>query len=244
MNKEEFENIYHHDQNHWWYQSLQSFFCSEILKYKKGNIKVLDIGAGPGGIGYYLKSHPTVSYFAIDPSDEALNFLKKRNLNSSKGDFSHYGSFENEKFDIIISTDSLYFLKTDEAIKDALSRISNHLNPQGLFLCHVPAFSCLSGAHDKQVHIERRFTKSDLNLFVDQKKFSILFKNYRYCGIAPLVLLVRKFFQSNDIKSDIKDSSKMINKILCSYIKFEDKALPSFMKNIFGSSLAFGLIKK
>ena len=98
----------------------------------KGNEKVLDIGSGNGQISEMIaKKLPNGSVVGIDISDEMVAFANRTysdvsNLNFKKANAEDFEL--NEKFDLIVSFNSLHFVSNHRA---TLQQIHKHLIPKG-----------------------------------------------------------------------------------------------------------------
>jgi hypothetical protein len=64
--------------------------------------------------------------------------------------------------------------------------------------------------------------------------------SYIFGSIFPLVWIIRKIKSSNEVKSDLKQSSKLVNFLILNFLKIE-KLIP--INKIFGTSV-FVVAKK
>ena len=77
MDSESFLEMSRFEKNHWWFsgrRKIIDFFLQKIKLEK--NAKILEIGCGTGSNLKMLKNYGSV--YAIEPSDDAINYLKKK----------------------------------------------------------------------------------------------------------------------------------------------------------------------
>lgn len=85
--------------------------------------KILDLGCGFGSLCKYLKEDNFSSLLGVDLSDTAIIKAKKKGYNNANFFVADIQKFEtNEKFDIIILNEVIYYL--DDYI-ETLSKLSN-----------------------------------------------------------------------------------------------------------------------
>lgn len=112
------------------YQPITSQWRIDLLKkYNSIEKIVLDIGCGTGN---YIIKLPNNKKFGIDISKESLDVLRKRNnlsndINIIESDILEYSP--NDKFDLIYSFSTLYYIKE---IDVAISKISQMMNGDGI----------------------------------------------------------------------------------------------------------------
>ncbi len=104
-----------------------------ILKYVPiNNANVLDIGCGNGKMLKYLQQKTNANIYGFDYSENAINNANKFGLNNAEFQQAVIGEIEypENKFDVIISMDTIYFAKD---IKSFVSQVKSWLKPNGVF---------------------------------------------------------------------------------------------------------------
>ena len=77
MDSESFLEMSRFEENHWWFCGRRKIIDLFLKKIKlKKNANILEIGCGTGSNLNMLKSYGFVS--AIEPSEEAIYYLKKK----------------------------------------------------------------------------------------------------------------------------------------------------------------------
>ncbi|MFZ5552969.1 MAG: class I SAM-dependent methyltransferase [Bacteroidota bacterium] len=216
-NRNEYETIFSLEGHHWWYRVLHERTIQSIQQhFSEKNISILDAGCGTGGLIKKLSESGYGAIIGTDISDTALDLaLKKTNTTLRKSDLRNYFSeFPNEKHDVIVFNDVLYFFSETE-IQFILQEANNALNKHGIIIINFPAGKIFSGNHDRAVAIKKRTSKGEFAKLVPG---SMLVEQSVYWPflLSPAIAVVRAF-QRNVLKnqsSDLKETSSSINNLL------------------------------
>ena len=108
-------------------RKLYSHIIDKLSDVQFSNI--LDVGCGTGEILRTVRTlYPTVSLFGIDISREMLKQAEEKELDNAKlylGD-AEYLPFENNKFDLLICTDSFHHYPNPQKVIDEFYRVLKH----------------------------------------------------------------------------------------------------------------------
>lgn len=225
MNKDEFINIYALSSSHWWYQGMKNISLTLLKKYlsTKNKIKVLDAGCGTGYMLPYLSIFGDVQ--GIDNSDEAIRICHEQKFYMAQKASIEEMPFNNDSFDLLTSFDVIYHKEVKDDLK-ALSEFNRVLKPKGYLMIRVPADSVPLSSHDKVVHTRQRYSKKELKEKINQSGFKIIKLSYANFFLYPFAYLKRALEDDNDnINSDIKKTSRIINTTLKNILSFEGKLL-------------------
>ena len=219
MKKDEYRIMFEAEEQHWWYRGLRKISLQAIKKYAPiGKLKVLDVGCGTGILLKTLSNCHDVS--GIDYSEDAISFCKLRGLVNVKQASANDLPFEDENFDLITCMDVLCHKGVD--VKKALSEIYRVLKPRGIFVINLPAFNFLYSSHDRAVETARRFTKKELEHFLQESNFKISKLTYWDFFLFPVVATTRLIRKKSDKEtSDIKVPTKIINEFLYLILRTE-----------------------
>ncbi len=128
-----YKNYFHKWSDHYgfWHKIINrdekylKLYINYLNKIEKKDIDILDLGCGDGKeLNKCLRNYPQKRFHIVanDNSNEALKFYHQ--INSSyikklvKGDFTKkYSYFNNQKYDIILFSNSLYAVKIDDFFK-------------------------------------------------------------------------------------------------------------------------------
>lgn len=235
MLKSHYHDIAKNQDKHWWYLGMATINKSLLDKYltKKGKLKILDAGCGPGSMLLHLKRYGDT--VGVDLSDEALKYAKKRGK-AVKGDITKL-KFKNNSFDAVVCMDVLYHTWVADELA-ALKQFHRVLKKGGILLIREPAYNWMRGNEDRGSLTARRFSREVLTKKLRQTKFRVLKVSYANFFLFPIVLTVRMLTMLGIIKgsSDMAIPNKRINSVLFGLLKLEAK----LMKHVslpFGSSL-------
>jgi SAM-dependent methyltransferase len=230
MLEEEYRHMYELENSYWWFLAKRRFI-EVILPSPSGNLKILDIGAGTGGMSKFLESWGIVT--RIESSPVAQKYLKKNHLKFVSKSAESY-KYPQNKFDLICIFDVLYHqnIKNDE---QTLHSAFVSLKQGGTIIITDSAVPWLNSFHDIRMQTRERYKLSSLEKKVQKSGFRIKKSSYIYFFVFPLFIftrLVNKFVNFENVKP----LSKSINNILLWICKKEASLLPHINYPI-GSSI-------
>lgn len=122
---------------------LKSVLLDKFFKFNKyQNYKILDFGCGEGAnVMFFNKNYGFIPY-GVDISLESINICKsntkkyKKNFKIISPQPSIDSNFFNEKFDLILAIQSLYYM-SDKDLQIALKCLYNHLKPGGMIFASM-----------------------------------------------------------------------------------------------------------
>lgn len=226
MEIQEYKNIYHQEQKHWWYEGMRKITFSLLHPYFKEGMKILDAGCGTGFNLVKLSEYGEC--YGIDTSEYALKFCKKRNLKNIRQASIEQTPFENNSFDLITLLDVLYHKNIQEDTR-VIKEAHRILKRQGLLFLRVPAFNFLKGPHDKQTHTKKRYTKKDILPLLRENDFTILKSTYAnfFLFFPILILRLSQNILNFKVASDIKPTP-LLNKPFTFLLNLESFYLKKF----------------
>jgi SAM-dependent methyltransferase len=242
VNGEEFEQIARVARDHWWYRTLHA----EVLRALPTDTgrALLDVGAGAGVMLEVVRAaRPSWEAVGVEPDATGRIVAARSGVELEPGSFADFGIHEGRQFDAITSLDSLYYLETDERIREAAERIARHLRPDGVWIGQVAAFPSLRGEHDAWVACTRRFRGPELAALFASAGFSVEYR-YRYQLLSPLVWLSRRVLEpmrgpaaESHVGSDITLPSPLVNGLLRGLVGAEDALARGPLQRVYGSSV-------
>lgn len=223
MEAEEYQNIYIHETEHWWYTGMQQITTTlvQALYPQAGDLKILDAGCGTGAAMRYLTPFGQVTGF--DFSALGLHFCQERGLTALSQADAVQIPFKDEYFDLLLSFDVLCC----QEVRDygmAFKEFARVLRPDGHLLIRLPAYNWLRGHHDSIVHIKHRFTTSELAALLDQAGFRVTKLSYANTLLFPIALMKRfadTHLLTNGAGSDINPTASGLNWILQKILSLE-----------------------
>ena len=214
---------------------MRAIHESFLRKYlpKQKELKILDVGCGPGAALIYLAKFGDV--IGVDVSDEALKFARKRGK-VKKGDIADL-PFENETFDVVTCLDVLYHKWVNT--QKAFCEINRVLKKGGILLIREPAFDWFKSSEDIASQTKHRFTKEELRGELVEG-FHILKLTYVNFLLFPLAF-IKRIPEVIGIKkkqgvSDLQNIPSLLNKIFFVIFSLEVSLL-NFFNLPFGTSV-------
>lgn len=202
MEKNEYIKMLNLYDKHWWYKARKEIIDYQITKFKgnkKENIKILDIGCGPG---YFFDIYDGIGI-------EANTLFRNENIINKKIE----DVIIKDKFDVILILDIMEHLKVDDIVKKF---IDNNLKDDGIVIITVPAYKKLYSEHDI---VNNHYRRYELYEIISKfKKYKIIKKGYFNSILYPAEYIYRKVTNG---KNNMKMPSKLINNTLYNIFRLE-----------------------
>ncbi len=234
----DFEVQYHSsEEKNWWFVSRREAIINLLTGCDK-SLKILDIGCAGGALALELTKSGYTNVFGLDYSEAAVRVCLERGIKNITQMDGHNPAFEDESFDILISSDSLEHLEFDQQALENWNRI---LKPNGKLYLFVPAFNFLWSAHDDINFHYRRYSKKMLLNRLESSGFKILragFWNFAAFFPTVFVRLIQKLTQKKQQHSDQLAMNKYINVILTKWMSAENIIFKYFSFPIGVSAMA------
>src|SRR3990167_8717134 len=127
-----------------------------ILDQVPLNVKVADVGSGPGFLMEYLRKEKGAVCTGYDFSSEAIEILKKKGFDGHVSDFRSYSpNGDKATFDVVVSTHTIEHIKDDAKFLETLKALCK---PGGKVVVATPWVEEIQG------HFEHVRGYSDLEL--------------------------------------------------------------------------------
>ncbi len=186
------EIVYHTnyqlEENYWWFLARRQIISDVIKKTVQidKNEYILDVGCGTCGMAEYLSKDFNV--VAIDTSELALEYCKKRGIQHSF--LSTLENFPKNQYNIkaITILDVIEHIEDDNAILDQLYQA---LPIDGYLVASVPAYQFLWSFHDEVHKHYRRYNLINFKKLIQNAGFQIQFATYFNTFLFPVALAKR-----------------------------------------------------
>lgn len=217
------------EKDDWWFVGRRKIILTFLKKYlgKRGDLAILDIGCGAGGIIDLLGSYGTVT--GVDKDKWIVKYNRESGREVVCGDIVRL-SLPESSLDLVTLLEVLEHVDDD---MKGLKEINRVLKPKGILFISVPVFPFLWSSHDFASHHKRRYTKIELLSKLTNSGFQILNVTYFDSFLFPVILIYRfwaNLFGKGEYKSN---KSNFINypPIVNFFLKliFSSEAL--FLKN-------------
>ena len=239
MNKH-YEFKYHRlEDTHWFFIARRAMIFGLIKQLNiKQNSKILDIGCSSGSLMQLLARKDFKNVYGIDKSINAVNLCKKRGFKNVNVMDAAKTKFNNDEFDVIITSDILEHIKNDNSALKEWNRILKH---GGKLIIFVPAFDLLWSKHDEINHHYRRYSKSELMCCLKKSNFKMIRCSYwNFSLFFPMIIF--KYFRyiflrnENQKSGNLYELNPFANKALLSLLGFENLVL-KYLNFPFGVSI-------
>jgi len=212
----------------WWESARREIVQGRMKEIITGDMNILEIGAGYGGMTGMLSGFGTVN--AIEPYADAASYLQS-NLKVS----TYQGTFESftgaESYDLVTCFDVLEHIEDD---KRALIKMAALVNDQGYLVLTVPAYKFLWNRHDEINHHYRRYSKKELIRKIP-RGLQIKKVSYFNTLLFPMAIL-DKLVLSRNKRSSSFNPNPAVNGILHRIFSAE-KTILRFLDFPFGVSI-------
>ncbi len=227
------QDIYDHEQRHWWFVGRRKILFSILNKYlpvAKDQLRLLDVGCGTGFNLVELNKYGHTT--GVDISEEAVKFSRLRNCKDVLKIDEGKLPFSNNTFNVITVLDVLEHMDDDYA---ALCDYYRVMKENGILLITVPAHGFLWGAHDVAVGHRRRYVAAGLKDKVEKVGFAMEKLTYFETLFFPLICFsrIRNKFARKAVDSGlsvvrIKDHPFLLNRLLGFIFSLEALILKGF----------------
>ena len=248
MQHEYYKEYYELERKHWWFvarERILTNYIAKLLKEKQlpQEVKILNIGCGPGRSSEYLSAFGKVT--SIEYDKFCCEFAsEKTGLEIIHGSITEL-PFDNETFDLVCAFDVIEHVEDDLKAVEEMKRVAGS---NGVLLVTVPAFMSLWSHHDEVNHHYRRYKFKQLDkLFKSIGGGTSIAGSYFNTFLFPPILLFRKL--SNLLQSSKKRKGAgsdfeafnpgIINKALYNIMKSESTLINNKFKLPFGVSIMY-----
>lgn len=235
------EIVYHSnyqlEDTYWWFLARREIITNVIRKLVPIDKEdyILDVGCGTCGMAEYLSR--SFNVVAIDTSELALEYCKKRGLNNLH--LTDLANFPNSNYKIkaITILDVIEHIPDD---KEIICQLFNTLPNEGYLVATVPAYQFLWSSHDEIHKHFRRYTKRKFTNLLQNAGFQVVFSTYFNTLLFPVALakrfldIVFKLEKKNEYAIEIVPQP--INNIFTKIFEFEKKFFP-YISFPFGLSI-------
>jgi SAM-dependent methyltransferase len=249
MQHDYYKEYYELERNHWWFiarEEILSNYIQQLIKREKlpsADLKILNVGCGPGRSSEYLSKFGQVT--SIEYDEFCCKFAsEKTGLEIINGSITAL-PFKNNTFDLVCAFDVIEHVEDDQLAVNELKRVTK-IN--ALVLITVPAFMGLWSHHDVINHHFKRYKIREVNQLFDSKNdgnkvFYTYFNTFLFLPIyffrkvSNLLKLGEKRKGSGSDFEAFKPG--IINTILYKIMRFESSVINKKIKFPFGVSILY-----
>ena len=180
MQQDYYKEYYDLERQNWWFLAREKIISNFIQKLiidktlKNQDLKILNVGCGPGRSSEYLSSFGNV--VSIEYDKECCDFAaEKTGLEIINGSITAL-PLEDDSFDLVCAFDVIEHVENDQLAVSEMKRVTKK---NGLVYITVPAFMSLWSHHDVINHHYRRYKLNEIKkIYKQQNQGEILFNYY------------------------------------------------------------------
>jgi SAM-dependent methyltransferase len=239
----EYEKLAQVERQMWWFRGLHDNLVSAFYQRcpKRFRGVILDAGCGTGGFLYRLAQIlPEYTLLGFDVDKTACEIAAKSGQLVCRGTANSL-PFSDRCFAAIFSADLLNHDGVNQ--EQALQNFYRCLQPEGILVLNLPAYSWLRSSHDQAVHNVRRYNSQDVRELLTLAGFVGVKITHWNTVLFPLMILHRFLFSKSD-DSDVRLYARPIATIFRTIIRFETFILSRGLQFPFGGSIIATAIKK
>jgi SAM-dependent methyltransferase len=249
MQHDYYKEYYDLERQHWWFVAREKIISNYIQKLidekqlEKNNLKILNVGCGPGRSSQYLSEFGSV--VSIEYDKYCCEFAaEKTGLEIIHGSITEL-PFEDQSFDLVCAFDVIEHVEDDQLAVTEMKRVAKN---EGVLFITIPAFMGLWSHHDVINHHFRRYRLPQIEqLFNNRKDGNKIFASYFNFFLFPPIYFVRRM--SNLLGSGKNRSGSgsdfeafkpgIMNNLLFKVMHFESKIINKNIKLPFGVSILY-----
>ena len=173
----------------WWFEARNALIRWALSTYGKPSGDFLEIGCGTGFVAASLAhAFPSWNIAASEFFAEGLEFVAERITRASLYQIDARNLPFSAAFDAIGAFDVIEHIADDRGV---LNEARRALRDAGLIIITVPQHPFLWSAIDEYTHHERRYTRAELRLKLEEAGFEVLLLRSFVSLLMPLLLATR-----------------------------------------------------
>jgi SAM-dependent methyltransferase len=163
-------SLLHNMEDSWWYRGRSVVIDRALGTLKASPTRILDIGAGFGGMADVLHTHGS-ELEGTEPDQASRDEAKRRGYREMYAELDEV----TPPYDLAVLFDVFEHVEDDHALAQKINQL---LNQDGSIAMTVPAFKWLWSEHDVLHHHYRRYTTREVKTLLEQAGFEILYCSY------------------------------------------------------------------
>lgn len=211
MELDEYERMARAESRHWWYQATRALLAEVFVPHLAPGALVLDAGCGTGATGAWLAERHRV--VGLDAERQAVELFARQHpgIPLLNADLSRLPLREGSVDAVLCVT-----VLCHRAIPDpetAVGELVRVLRPGGVVCLLEPGVRRLRRAHDRAVHVARRFSVEDMRLLVTGNGCDVVRASGAYSFLVPPAA-VKGLIERGRSASDLDGQRGAVGRVL------------------------------
>jgi SAM-dependent methyltransferase len=183
-----YRELYEVEDRHWWFRGRWAVVEALLSRTQlPPSPRILDAGCGTGG---NLQRYARIGEAeGVEPFANAVRLCRERGFDAVAQAGLEDLPFEDDRFDLIASTDVLEHIAAEQ---EALRELWRVAKPNGILLLTVPAYMWMWTEEDDNLHHQRRYTRPRLRQAVERAGWQPQIATYFNTLLLPPIALARK----------------------------------------------------
>ena len=235
MEEQIYRLLYELENRHWWFRGRDAV-VDALLAHTElpPSPRILDAGCGTGrNLQRYAQLGSVVG---VDPSPDAIEFCRRRGIESVLRAAVESMPFEEGSFDLLMATDVLEHTADDGRSLAELRRVAA---PGATLVMTVPALEWLWSKEDERLAHARRYTRKRLWEVTAGHGWEPAFATYFNLVLLPAIAAVRKLrdLSGRTARAELSLTPGRLNGPLSLPMRLEAKVIRSGLSLPIGVSL-------
>ena len=207
---------------HWWFVGRRAILLDTLMRFSgASHNKLLDIGCGTG-LNAMLFSVNGFLVTGLETSAVAIGLARAiaPSINILATSFPS-SLVARDSYAVITALDVIEHIDDD---KGMIRAVADALQPGGIVLISVPAFSFLWSVHDELAHHKRRYNREELRASFVMAGLEPIFISYFNFFLFPAIAMFRVLsgaFRFSRNVSDFSATPELLNSMLASIFAAE-----------------------
>jgi SAM-dependent methyltransferase len=222
VNRDEYGRMARVERSHWWYRSTRELLAGVFVPHLPARALVLDAGCGTGATGAWLAERHAVVGLDAEPLAVELYAGLHPAVPLLTGDVSRL-PLRDASVDAVLCVTVL----CHQAILDpqaAVAELVRVIRPGGALCLLEPGVRRLRRAHDRAVHVVRRFAVEDMRRLVAGSGCEVVRASGAYSFLVPPAA-VKAVIERGRAASDLDGQSGAVGRVLAGMAAVERRWL-------------------
>lgn len=183
MELDEYARMAQAESCHWWYRATRALLAETFAPLIPDGSRVLDAGCGTGATGAWMAAHHEVIGVDSEPIAVRLYADQHPATRLVNADISSLPLRDTSVDAVLCVTVLCHRAVPDPGV--TVAELVRVLRPGGVICLFEPGIRRLRRAHDRAVHVDRRFAVGDMRALLERNGCQVLRASGAYSFLVP-----------------------------------------------------------